>query len=60
MININEISKKYMIILREAYASEAGVSGMKKVKIPLNLSSILKNLMECKVKPIRLYSMIKQ
>ena len=60
MININEISKKYMIILQEAYASEAGVSGMKKVKIPLNLSSILKNLMECKVKPIRLYSMIKK
>ena len=33
-----EISKKYMIILRKEYASEAGVSGMKKVKNPLNFS----------------------
>ena len=29
MINFNKISKKYMIILRKEYASEAGVSGMK-------------------------------
>ena len=33
-----EISKKYMIILRKEYASEAGVGGMKKVKNPLNFS----------------------
>ena len=38
MINVNEISKKYMIILRKKYASEAGVSGMKKAKNPLNFS----------------------
>ena len=31
-INVNEISKKYMIVLRKEYTSEAGVSGMKKVK----------------------------
>ena len=36
--NVNEISKKYMIILRKEYASEVGVSGMKKVKNPLNFS----------------------
>ena len=35
MINVNEISKKYM---RKEHASEAGVSGMKKVKNPLNFS----------------------
>ena len=38
MINVKEISKKYMIILRKEHASEAGVSGMKKVKNPLNFS----------------------
>ena len=38
MINVNKISKKYMIILRKEYASEAGVSGMKKVRNPLNFS----------------------
>ena len=37
-INVNEISKKYMIILRKEYTSEAGVSGMKNVKNPLNFS----------------------
>ena len=37
-INVNEILKKYMIILRKEYTSEAGVSGMKKVKNPLNFS----------------------
>ena len=31
-INVNEISKKYMIVLRKEYTSEAGVSSMKKVK----------------------------
>ena len=36
--NVNEISKKYMIILWKECASEAGVSGMKKVKNPLNFS----------------------
>ena len=30
---VKKIMKKYMIILRIEYASEAGVSGMKKVKI---------------------------
>ena len=33
MINVNESLKKYMIILQKEHASEAGVSGMKKVKI---------------------------
>ena len=36
--NVNEISKKYMIILRKEYAWEAGVSGIKKVKNPLHFS----------------------
>ena len=36
--NVNEISNKYLIILRQRYASEAGASGMKKVKNPLNSS----------------------
>ena len=36
--NVNEISEKYMIILRKEYALKAGVSGMKKVKNPLNFS----------------------
>ena len=35
MINVNEISKRYMIILRKVYASEAGAGGVKKVKNPL-------------------------
>ena len=35
MINANEISKRYMIILRKVYASEAGAGGVKKVKNPL-------------------------
>ena len=37
-ISVNKISKKYTIILRKEYASEAGVSGKKKVKNPLNFS----------------------
>ena len=36
--NVNEISKKYMIILWKEYVSKAGVSGMTKVKNPLNFS----------------------
>ena len=39
MINVNEILKKYMIILWKAYASKADVSGTKKVKNPLNCSN---------------------
>ena len=35
MTNVKEILKKYMIILLMEYSSEAGVSGMKKVKNPL-------------------------
>ena len=39
MTNVNEISKKYMIILSKEYASEAGVFiPLKKVKNPLNFS----------------------
>ena len=68
-INVNEISIKYMIILRKEYASEAGVSGitlrkesapkagvsgLKKVKNPQKFSKILKNLMERKVIFVRL------
>ena len=37
-INVNEISKDYMIIFRKDYASEAGVSSIKEVKNPLNFS----------------------
>ena len=37
-LNVNEILKKCMIILRKEYASEASVSGRKKVKNPLNFS----------------------
>ena len=37
-INANKISKKYMIILPKEYASEAGVSGKKKMKNRLNFS----------------------
>ena len=47
--NVNEISKKYMIILWKEYVSKAGVSGMTKVKNPLNFSYILKNLMEIQI-----------
>ena len=35
MINVNEISKRYMIILWKVYASEAGAGGTQKVKNPL-------------------------
>ena len=38
MAKVNEISKKYMIILRKENASEAGVSGMKKVNNALHFS----------------------
>ena len=34
-INISEISKIYMTILRKVYTSQAGVSCMKKVQNPL-------------------------
>ena len=43
-----------MIILQKEYVSEAGVSDIKKVKNPLNFSKILKNLMECKARLVRL------
>ena len=36
--NVNKISKKYMKILWKEYVSKAGVSGMTKVKNPLNVS----------------------
>ena len=36
--NVNQILKKYMIILQKEYASESDISGMKKVKNPQNFS----------------------
>ena len=41
--NVNEISEKYMIILRKEYTSEGSVSGMKKVKSPPNSFVNLEN-----------------
>ena len=43
-----------MIILRKEYASEGGVSGIRKVKNRLHFPLILKNLMKRKAQFVRL------